>query len=547
MADVCSDRSSTSSDKSSVVDWNYDIISNHIALESISYDGKRLVWHDSYETLQKFIITGFVQRGKWCSPGGGSKRFDSHTSDFIVTWYPGKLNSLIFGGTDGEKSKNYLINNCLKPVENVHRSNSCCEDFKACMDDFKLDTEILQSRVDSVQSFISSWGNQSPTELGNEVARLRSDLEEEKIKNSFLTSEIKHLNEELNEIKSFIHYSPKDVGKPIEPENNDSFIVMADTHILHTDIASKSQHNQIPVTATEPDNNDPSVVMVNTHILHTNVASKSQHIQIPVTAIESEDNDQSIVMVDTHILHTDVASKSQHIQVPDIANSPQHKTIKPSNSEDKRPNFITNSSLDSQLKEYRIKHNSQRINNEYAKSKEGINILENDNKVLNPQSNNESSNFGKKLPFNLVKGTVPCPFLKRRGWCVKGNRCDFEHPRDEEKHLVPCPFLQKRGFCLKGIKCDFSHKANLPHNILPSRSVNNYTTSPVFQYHRPPMVSKVRTHGVGVSQCSQRYPWRLGSFKPHPKPLMEIFIPHVPSRDFHDYPNYRAQHAETLV
>lgn len=87
--------------------------------------------------------------------------------------------------------------------------------------------------------------------------------------------------------------------------------------------------------------------------------------------------------------------------------------------------------LDSQLKKYRIKHNSQRINNEHAKSKEGINILENDNKVLNLQSKNEGSNVGEKLPLNLVKGTVPCPFLKRRGWCVKGNRCDFEHPRDE--------------------------------------------------------------------------------------------------------------------
>lgn len=183
MADVCSDGSSNLSDKNSDADWNCDIISNHIVLESISYDGKWLVWHDSYEILQNFIITGFVQRGKCWSPGGCSKRFDSHTSNFTVKLYPGKLNSLIFGGTDGEKSKDYLTNNLLKPADNVHRSNFCWDVLKACVDDVKLSTEILQSRVDSVQSFISIWGHQSLTEkLGNDVVRLRFDLEEEKTK-----------------------------------------------------------------------------------------------------------------------------------------------------------------------------------------------------------------------------------------------------------------------------------------------------------------------------------------------------------------------------
>jgi hypothetical protein len=108
-----------------------------------------------------------------------------------------------------------------------------------------------------------------------------------------------------------------------------------------------------------------------------------------------------------------------------------------------------------------------------AKPKEGINKLWNENKVLNPQLNNENSNSGKNPPLDSVKGTTPCPLLKRRGWCVKGSRCNFEHPRDEEKHLVPCPFLQKRGYCLKGIRCDFSHSANFSHNILSSRPVNN--------------------------------------------------------------------------
>ena len=62
---------------------------------------------------------------------------------------------------------------------------------------------------------------------------------------------------------------------------------------------------------------------------------------------------------------------------------------------------------------------------------------------------------------NPSKNSIPCPFLSRRGWCVRGNSCDFQHPvhpvpaRNKDK--IPCPFLQRRGFCLKRDQCDFFH------------------------------------------------------------------------------------------
>jgi hypothetical protein len=53
------------------------------------------------------------------------------------------------------------------------------------------------------------------------------------------------------------------------------------------------------------------------------------------------------------------------------------------------------------------------------------------------------------------KSSIPCPFLSRRGWCVKGNRCDFLHAKpfpNEHKHIIPCPFLcEEKGFVLKEI------------------------------------------------------------------------------------------------
>ena len=50
------------------------------------------------------------------------------------------------------------------------------------------------------------------------------------------------------------------------------------------------------------------------------------------------------------------------------------------------------------------------------------------------------------------------------GWCIKADHCDYLHKNQcyqyratTTKHLVPCPFLKNKGFCLKGSLCDFSH------------------------------------------------------------------------------------------
>ena len=38
-------------------------INKYITLQSVSYDGKRIKWQDSYESLQDFVGIGFCQQG----------------------------------------------------------------------------------------------------------------------------------------------------------------------------------------------------------------------------------------------------------------------------------------------------------------------------------------------------------------------------------------------------------------------------------------------------------------------------------------------------
>ena len=44
-----------------------------------------------------------------------------------------------------------------------------------------------------------------------------------------------------------------------------------------------------------------------------------------------------------------------------------------------------------------------------------------------------TANYGKDLTGVMPpKNTVPCPFLFRRGYCIKGGKCDFSHASNDQ-------------------------------------------------------------------------------------------------------------------
>ena len=109
-------------DKDFSIEWDPDEICSHIAAGNIVYDKKRLSWQSGYEKLKEFIENTFKQVGKWRLPGGSARKFESEDFKFVVTWYPGKLNSLTFNGKIGEHAKVMLKNLCeatsisMKPI-----------------------------------------------------------------------------------------------------------------------------------------------------------------------------------------------------------------------------------------------------------------------------------------------------------------------------------------------------------------------------------------------------------------------------------------------
>ncbi len=86
MAEGCMQSNSDQFGKDLTIDWDVDLIFNHITDGNVAYERKRLSWHNSYEQLKKTIESIFQQCGKWWSPGGSTKRFDSGKSDFTTIW-----------------------------------------------------------------------------------------------------------------------------------------------------------------------------------------------------------------------------------------------------------------------------------------------------------------------------------------------------------------------------------------------------------------------------------------------------------------------------
>ena len=124
---------------------------------------------------------------------------------------------------------------------------------------------------------------------------------------------------------------------------------------------------------------------------------------------------------------------------------------------------------------------------------------------LQPQSQQTNNRYDRP-----PKNSTSCPFLSRRGWCRKGDQCDFQHLKsscDTHKHNVPCPFLQNRGFCLKDNRYDY----RISHALVPTRRSALRTTT---SSHLPP--------ASFLSRVQVPRPWRPQS---HPTPLMEIPLP----------------------
>lgn len=160
------------------------------------YDGTRVIWTGELHLLKNYVESTVGWAGNWFSPGGRAKQFKSQNHDLTMTWYPGKLNSLLFHGKDGDMFKEFLVSvleqtkvytDCLSPtvadalletepplVESIKtvsensvdpnpsppENHTCaCRSYTANLKDVKLDIAVIQKQIESINRVIDSTNN----------------------------------------------------------------------------------------------------------------------------------------------------------------------------------------------------------------------------------------------------------------------------------------------------------------------------------------------------------------------------------------------------
>ena len=131
MAAVC-----TTLDSKRVLDLK--LISSHPNFGLyLCYDGKRIKCLNDLHSLKNFVKNVVKSLGKWCSPGGQSRKLTSSTFDITMIWYYGKQKTLLFQGKDGNELRETIMKACLaKSAMNNQNQFIEISDNTVCMNNF---------------------------------------------------------------------------------------------------------------------------------------------------------------------------------------------------------------------------------------------------------------------------------------------------------------------------------------------------------------------------------------------------------------------------
>ena len=120
--------SSSSGNYTQINPFNWDLreINRYKDEKCFAYDGNRIKWTDTYEMLKLFIKCSVSQLGIWSAPGGKYKKFCSTNKDLSLTW-DYESGNLSFKGETGDILRTLLINICTDSgFLSKHCSHSDC-------------------------------------------------------------------------------------------------------------------------------------------------------------------------------------------------------------------------------------------------------------------------------------------------------------------------------------------------------------------------------------------------------------------------------------
>ena len=472
----------------------------------------KLKWLGSLEDLKLFIESSLCIDGRWSSPGGNAKKFTlkpvEPDQQFGFVWYCRKQNTIVFQGDPEsvESAKSKLISIANKHVNkettsiaaseqlfdevdlHVRGLEPCCEELLRVdcdgLDRQEQDLNVTlvvneEGQTEYTSSLINGSLTQSTCactcsqgEIIAEIEGIKLDLAIFKSQSCFgtddqydsLQSNIKSLQSTQKSLKNII----KTQDETINSLQQEIFVFKSKFLSLETLLfnvnpqlnASLDLDSQIQCTAEiNPQGSNNDVGKRNCEMLlptHSNNASLDLDSQIQCTA---EVNPQGS--------NNDVGKSNCEIVLPTHSNNNQ-------STNENQPSGNCKTICSSPKSYLNINANVPALlvsdvvpvppaSNADLMPKSSLDV-----EVNVPVPTVSDANLPPTRVMHVPKNETPCPYILRRGWCLKGEQCDFSHRNmvnndqarqhfNDKKGSIFCPFLRKKGYCLKDSRCDFSH------------------------------------------------------------------------------------------
>ena len=426
----------------------------------LTYVSETYLWLETYEDLRRFVTEVLNLKGKWKAPGGDVKVFKSEgEGDYIIKWLGPRSRKLFIQSDDAEGNLKSKLEKLINWGPN--NANSLCE---ASVNEVCSSVgEVAEPSVSQFSCFKADFASlvDITSDLITQINSMRSKQRDFECVIRKQDSEICRLNEENMLLTSSLLSLENSI---FELMNNNA---MTNDSTNSTKLITSND----PTTINEDRVIDPNI---NTSYT-TGPASLNEFNTHNEITTENIANDQPSV------LNSDLNQPTENII--NTFHIPRTTPLNESGMHNESV-FIVNDQLSGSNDQLGAS-NADPVNS--SKLTEVIDL-------------NKASKI-KPTTTGSVTGRFNRPFSK----CPK--------------HLTPCPFLRKRKFCKKGNNCDFLHESRQFHDNMQRPFFNTiHQAAPLPRFHYPPF--PVNPGYFPPFRFPTYHPTSLPSL--YPPPLMSV-------------------------
>ena len=393
-------------------------------------------WTGDYEALKTFVASDLKLNGNWEQPGGDKKVFYFNNNSIAWRRNKGLLQ------VEGDEVGNVIQILCEKILSVHSNSNKPTESDASCQ---TITNTILQPSYESTD--------------------IESEIEGLKISQAVDREIILSLSDSVTKIAEFIKHF-QDENRP----NSKAKITPSSQKKLssgnNTIVKNQTTDSNINILHDYPAPSDA-------------ISTLDESVTIAHEQLTSSDSNTDI--------RTETVSTTPYIRVlnTDAKSSKDSATNTLSNKTTPRSQKKLSSGNNTTVKNQTTVSNLNILHDCPAPT-EAINILDESVGIVQDQSTPPNSNIAMRNKTDISTSRIRVVNTNHKP-CKDSatNTLPDSTPHNilkqsTPKHLVPCPFLQRRGFCLKGSSCDFSHTKLRPSNVT-QRPLPN----PMGQFHPP--------------------------------------------------------------